>query len=365
LKRKVVFLAANWLVLIAVACFHAVCCPDSAPLVAPRIAYRIPPFVHRLDEQHLTGRQEHRSDSVFVFATIADSHIGKGTFCNDLRFIKAIRIADRLLDNYVRDINSHVPDVDFVIHLGDVTETGTAGEFAKAKRIMDRLECPSYWVVGNHDNFQSDNKRNWKSSAGTESTYYTFDYKGYHFIVVDCTPNPYNPQTIACDSTLRAWVSKDLAVHCDNPALLFSHYNLWERSWGANFDTTGRYPEYRGMAELREVLERAGNVVAVISGHVHANRVEVHRGIYYIDIGATLIGRPSVRYFEVFPDRIDVTYEYISGELLLDEVVDVSADCSHCFDPARVCDFIDGRESDKRFTMPVRIRSKAGRGSER
>jgi hypothetical protein len=121
------------------------------------------------------------------------------------------------------------------------------------------------------------------------------------------------------------------------------------------FDTTLHYAEYRGMPELRQVLEDAGNVVAVVNGHVHANRVEEHNGIYYVDVGATLVGPPSIRYFYVYPDRIEVTYAYISDQNLLNHVTGLCPGCCCCFNKDQVCAFIDGQESDKRFVIPFRL----------
>jgi predicted phosphodiesterase len=301
---------------------------------------------------HLPPAEHRAGDFLFVFATIGDSHIITHMF-DDHRYLKAISVCRPLLGNYVEDINAHVPPVDFAVQLGDLTDFGEFAEFNNAGRILANLRCPLYPVVGNHDNFGSDNKQNWKNFAGRDSTNYTFDRFGFHFIVIDCTPNPYIPANIECDSILREWVAADLAAHSDMPTFIFSHYNMWERGWNAMFDTTRHYAEYAGMSRLRGVLEDAGNVVAVVNGHVHANRVEVHNGIYYIDIGATLVGRPSIRYFEVYPDRVEVTYEYISDVGLLEHVANLCPRCFACFDRTKVCDFIDGEESDKTFTIPV------------
>ena len=121
------------------------------------------------------------------------------------------------------------------------------------------------------------------------------------------------------------------------------------------FDTTVHYAEYRGMPELRRVLEDAGNVIAVINGHVHANRVERHNGIYYVDVAATLIGPPSVRYFYVYPDRVDVRHEYISDAALAGSVTGLCERCCCCFASRYVCSFIDGTTSDKDFTIPISL----------
>ena len=143
---------------------------------------------------------------LFVFAAIGDSHVKRYMF-DDYRYLKAISISRELLANYVEDINDHVPPVDFAVHLGDVTDFGEVAEFNHAKNVLDGLRCPLYPVVGNHDNFRSDNKAAWKEFAGRDSTNYTFDHGGFHFIVIDCTPNPYDPADIECGSALRAWVA--------------------------------------------------------------------------------------------------------------------------------------------------------------
>ena len=64
---------------------------------------------------------------LFVFAAIADSHIKRYQF-DDYRFLKALSICRELLANCVADINSHSPPVDFVVHLGDITDFGTLEE---------------------------------------------------------------------------------------------------------------------------------------------------------------------------------------------------------------------------------------------
>jgi predicted phosphodiesterase len=289
---------------------------------------------------------------LFVFAAIGDSHI-RYDGGQDARYLKNMDDAPALLANYAGDINAHVPAVDFAVQLGDVTDLGKAEEFAIAGEALDGLACPLYAVLGNHDNFQSDHKQGWMQFAGVASPNYSFDVQGFHFIVIDCTLDPYVPPYVDCGPTLREWVADELAINRGKPTIVFSHFNMWQRPWNPMFDTTLVYAEYRGMPELRQVLENAGNVVAVINGHVHANRVEVHNGIYYVDIAATLVGPPSIRYFCVYPNRIEVTSAYISDQYLFDRVTALCPTCSNCFNPSEVCAFIDGLTSDRQFVIPV------------
>lgn len=294
-------------------------------------------------------------DPLFVFATIADSHIRLDKAWDDRGFIKATSICSEILANYVRDINAYDPPVDFVVHLGDITDYGRPAEFVAAKAILDSLRCPLYAVVGNHDVFRGEGKDDWRVLAGRDSTNYAFDYDGFRFVVIDCTPDSYGSEPVECGKRVRDWVAGELSTNSAKPAFLLSHYNMWARDWGATFDGTRQYEEYRGMPELRKVLEEAGNVVAVINGHVHANRVEVHDGIYYIDIGATLVGKPSIRYFHVFPDRVQVRCEYISDKELLTWVFRLCTRARSYPCSPKSWKFINGGISDREFTMPVRI----------
>ena len=81
----------------------------------------------------------------FKFAFVTDTHIGASTSEEDLL-------------RTVADINS-LPDIDFALITGDVTEMGTDEEIAKAHEILEQLEIPYYTVPGNHDT-------GWSESGG-------------------------------------------------------------------------------------------------------------------------------------------------------------------------------------------------------
>ena len=50
----------------------------------------------------------------------------------------------------VADLNSRT-DIDFVVHCGDLTDTGTAKEFEWCRDILNGLRCPYVALIGNHD----------------------------------------------------------------------------------------------------------------------------------------------------------------------------------------------------------------------
>jgi calcineurin-like phosphoesterase family protein len=329
------------------------------------------------------------SEPLFVFAAIGDAHIVDDRMVpgfDNRGYLTAGSIAKELLMNYVNDINNHNPRVDFTIVLGDISDKGKSWELRKAKEILGNLTSPYYPVVGNHDNFQDDDKAAWKAAFGYDSTHYVFEYRGFKFIIIDPTLNPYDPpdHIVRFDESTINWVRSELIKDPQEPTFLVNHYNLLTECWNAQFQTfaevgqkcltaKGRsateyqvstrtvhpgdsepaqyYRVWDGGEELRTVLENYGNVVASINGHVHANRIENLNGITYVSVGATLVGRPSVRYFCVYPGRVEVDYQYISDRTLFDHVSNMCPNCSQCSSPGSVCSFIDGQVSDRRSTI--------------
>jgi predicted phosphodiesterase len=335
-----------------------------------------------------SGKGYPASEPLFVFAVLADCHIPDSRVNppgDDYAHLKALSIAQDLLANCVEDINNHVPPVDFTLVLGDMSDQGKAWELERAAQILGDLDAPYYPVVGNHDNFQDDDKRAWKNAFGYDSTTYTFEYGGFNFIVIDPTLDPYDPpdHVVLFDEGLRDYVRSILDREPLKPTFLINHYPLLNRCWDSMFrvyeeaggncldreerliseDTpperrgypggteAAYYRCYEGGAELRSILETHGNVVAAISGHVHANRMQVVNGITYIDVGATLVGKPSVRYFYVYDRRIEVDFEYISNDTLRNHVEGMCPRCRECSHPNQVCRFINGDLEDRRFTV--------------
>ena len=50
----------------------------------------------------------------------------------------------------IADLNRRT-DVDFVVHCGDLTDTGTAKEYEWSRDILTALNCPFVALIGNHD----------------------------------------------------------------------------------------------------------------------------------------------------------------------------------------------------------------------
>lgn len=82
------------------------------------------------------------------------------------------------LDLFVDTVN-HIPEIDFVILAGDVSDFGLLTEFELINNFLAKLEKPYFGVIGNHDAVQ-------KGHEVFERMYgpldFSFDYGGVRFV---------------------------------------------------------------------------------------------------------------------------------------------------------------------------------------
>jgi 3',5'-cyclic AMP phosphodiesterase CpdA len=169
------------------------------------------------------------------------------------------------------------------------------------KRTEQALGMPIHNAIGNHDIFgvmtrsgvaptdPAYGKKMYQDRMG--QTYYSFDYKGYHFVVLDSIqPTEDRMWEARVDEEQLHWLRDDLkrlpqgapvigVVHCP-VVTAFATY--------AEIVTAGR--KYNTMtvangAEVLEVLDNA-NVLAVLQGHTHVNEIVQHKSTQYITSGA-------------------------------------------------------------------------------
>ena len=145
--------------------------------------------------------------------------------------------------------------------------------------------------------------------------YYSFDVKGYHFIVLDPNNSGYSLLKEAgrsedeikavlghdgvvgayyLDEPQRKWLAKDLAANREKFKIVFAHEEL--HFTGADGGEGGDipFPQYRKLTsycgngwQARELFKADGKVLACFAGHKHQNRWTVRGGTNFITLGAT------------------------------------------------------------------------------
>jgi predicted phosphodiesterase len=184
---------------------------------------------------------------------------------------------------------------DFVIELGDFKDQDvqpdpvrTLSFLRTIEAVFARFKGPRYHVLGNHDE-DSLTKAEFLGAAVNTGipegrTYYSFDVKGVHFVVLD--PNFRSDGRAFArgaftwdDCNLPAaeleWLKADLASG-RGPAVVFIHQQL---------DGTGAY-YVKNAAEARGILAASGRVRVVFQGHRHEGAFSEIDGVVYCTIKA-------------------------------------------------------------------------------
>ena len=186
----------------------------------------------------------------FKFALITDTHIGNPNNDEDLQ---------RTVD----DINQNMPEIEFVIVSGDVTEFGSDKELTMAKNILDQLNVPTYVIPGNHDsNWSESGTNSFLTIFGTET--FGFEHNGYKFFGLPSGPNMrMSPGQIPREGI--TWFKEQLAnTDKDTPIIFVNHYPM-DNSLNNWFEVMDALKPY--------------NVKAMLCGHGHNNRANNFEGI--------------------------------------------------------------------------------------
>jgi hypothetical protein len=190
-------------------------------------------------------------------------------------------------------------NVDFLIELGDFKDQGrppvereTLSYLQAIETVFQRFDGPTYHVLGNHD-MDSISKaqclaRMKNTNVDADRSYYSFDVRGLHCVVLDANytsaGKDYDHGNFDwTDANVPAreldWLGKDLAA-ASGPVVAFVHQLL---------DGTGSV-YVKNAADVRDVLQGAGNVLAVFQGHHHAGSYSCISGVHYYTLKALVEG---------------------------------------------------------------------------
>jgi len=192
------------------------------------------------------------------------------TFSENSRPLRLALIADshsnyRDLDLTINKINQE--DIDFTVHLGDMTELGLAIEYEAAASLLSRLQKPWLTVIGNHD--AVGNGRNiYRKIFGSENQ--VFDSRGYRFIIFN------NNQLEYMDTGLSwAWLRYQI-TNSALPVVLFQHANPFNTD---NFSSDQ-------IQEIQSIL-KLPRLRAVFHGHLHSFQQSFFHSVFIQQVSRT------------------------------------------------------------------------------
>lgn len=207
----------------------------------------------------------------------------------------------KILENAVGKLNQRSPDI--VLHVGDMVESikgvhdfeGYEKYFDRAINIMNHLECPWFLTAGDHDvdppGFKPGSldrsRETWFKTLCNkvdlplkESLYYSFDFRGYHFISLYSLENLHTDPRWGpillnkVPAKQLNWLKDDLENHKNSKGILvFLHHPHWY--------------VWSNWSEVHQILKKYP-VAAVIAGHYHYDQDGgILDGIRYLVIGST------------------------------------------------------------------------------
>jgi len=226
------------------------------------------------------------------FGLVTDLHFAD----QDPNANRHYRESTEKLSECVADLNSR--GVDFLIELGDFKDQGrTPGETLRnlqtIETVFRQFKGARYHVLGNHDMDRISKAHVLANIENTgiprECSYYSFDVKGMHFVVLDATfrpdGTPYDSGNFKWTEAFvppeeLSWLERDLKKS-RLPTIVFIHQLL---------DSDQDVYFVRNAAEVRRVLEQSRRVRAVFQGHYHEGRYTCVKGIHYYTLKAMVVG---------------------------------------------------------------------------
>ena len=183
--------------------------------------------------------------------------------------------------NFTRQIN-HINSFDpsFIINCGDFIfgYGGAENESAWSdyRKIIAAIKIPYHQLPGNHDIFSEKAQAIYKELF--HNTYYSFNYDGCHFILLDNAENAI--WGYISDQQLQ-WLKRDIETEKQKTTFVFMHLPIW---WKGQTQVDNQYYEF-WKNELHPLFCRY-HVKAVFGGHIHSYGPTQHiDGIDYFITG--------------------------------------------------------------------------------
>ena len=185
-------------------------------------------------------------------------------------------IFDRAMD----EISRLHPD--FAIVVGDLIQGNTDSIEVMDKQWKEfvehasRIQIPFFFLPGNHDISNKVMYEYWSGNVGR--TYYSFDYKECHFLLLN-TEEGWRSDEVQFGAMQMEFVRQDIASHRDAKHIfIFMHRPVW-------------YNSGEGLAQwetIESYLE--GLSYTVFAGHFHNLAHEIRKKHRYFVLGATGAG---------------------------------------------------------------------------
>ena len=187
------------------------------------------------------------------------------------------------LDNLIEHTQKLQLNPSFTIITGDLSHTGTTQSYKHVKKIIKKLENlggPVFPTTGNKDNPSNFTKILLEKPSHQKDSpcYYSKTIEGIHVIALD-SRTPGSNMGLLGEKQLD-WLETELDVHEDlrsviafhDPIYFFGELGLFNKSDACRF---------------RDIVS-AGNVLAVLNGHLHCPLYGFVDGVNFVQAGSSV-----------------------------------------------------------------------------
>lgn len=212
------------------------------------------------------------------FIHITDSHLLGGN--TKLHNIPIREVHHKI----VSEIKGIETEIDFVLHTGDISETGSVESYSTAVELFSTFSKPVYWIAGNHDNLEAINS--FKNETNINSSK-SFSINGTTFILLNSVvlaSNGKNRSRGVLTSSELQFLKDTLEASNSNSVVIALHHPPIK---------TGTWKDERMLEnanEFSEILNSYGNNKLVLYGHQHQAQEKV--------IGSTKFYSPPAASFQ-------------------------------------------------------------------
>ena len=235
------------------------------------------------------------------------------------------------LDNLIEYTRTLQLTPDFTIITGDLSHTGTTQSYNHVKKFISKLETlggPVFPTMGNHDKQSNFSKilLGKPSHQRDSPCYYSKTIEGLHVIAMDSHTS--ESQIGSLTEKQLDWLESELREHTNKRTIIAFHNPIYF------FGELGLFKKEDALRFLDIVS--AGNVLAVLNGHMHCPWYTIHDGVYYVQAGSPLwtnyyteTGKETtydsssfnfLDYHKDYPNRLMVRPVYFSkGQRLVDK----------------------------------------------
>lgn len=223
-----------------------------------------------------------------LIAHISDFHI----FANQPETHLVRLDAEKAARKVVADVAAQSPSVDAVMFTGDLTDGGSAADYALLRDVLAPISVPIFVVPGNHDKRSALRAAFGDRLTFTDETFLHYDttFKGIRILALDTFVEG-RVEGRLCPIRMR-WIRERLSRPVGGPLFIAMHHPPFKTGITALDDMA----LVEGGPELGQLVAAQAGGARILCGHIHRPIQAVWNGAF-----AAIAGSPA------FQQGLDLT----------------------------------------------------------